>query len=127
MKFLWKEIPTISLGKLFPKIVGQDMKVFQEWTGRQHNMRKTLMVEADEEQTELIHYLVEKVKNRRLLEKLWGNKVKVTIVLDNKNERIKGSHQMQNKVDMAVMASYSCKHLKYCSSTRMDGIRGLLH
>lgn len=84
-------------------------------------MRKTLTVEADEQDVEMLQYLVETAKNRRLFEKYWGYKVQVTAVLDNKNRK-KGNHQTQNKVDMAAMASYSKKHVNYNSSMRMDGI-----
>jgi hypothetical protein len=89
-------------------------------------MRKTLTVEADESKVEMIQYWVETAKNRKIFQRFWGNKVRVTAVLDNRGKR-KGGHQTQMKVDMAAMASYARKHVNYHSSTRMDGLKGILH
>lgn len=125
MQFLWKEIPQMNMRRLMPKIVGQDTKLFQGWTGRQHEMRKTITVEADETDVEFIQYLVEVAKSRRIVQKYWGSKVKVTAVLDNRQRR-RGGHQTQQKVDMAAVASYSRKHINYMNCTRLDGIRGVL-
>ena len=63
-EYFYKEIPDLSIRKLMPKIVGQDTKVFQGWTGSQHEMGKVLTLEADEDDVEMIHYLVEAAKNR---------------------------------------------------------------
>ena len=125
MQFLWKEIPQMNMRRLMPKIVGQDTKLFQGWTGRQHEMRKTITVEADETDVEFIQYLVEVAKSRRIVQKYWGSKVKVMAVLDNRQRR-RGGHQTQQKVDMAAVASYSRKHINYMNCTRLDGIRGVL-
>ena len=81
-------------------------------------------MEADESKVEMIQYWVETAKNRKIFQRFWGNKVRVTAVLDNRGKR-KGGHQTQTKVDMAAMASYARKHVNYHSSTRMDG-RGVL-
>lgn len=64
-----EDLPTLGMRKLIPKIVGQDTKVFQGWTGRQHDMQKTLMVEADEQDVGMIQYLAETAKNRRIFKK----------------------------------------------------------
>ena len=126
MEYFMREIPDLSIRKLMPKIVGQDTKAFQGWSGGQHEMRKVLAIEADDNDVEMIHYLVETAKNRRLFEKYWGFKARVTAVLDNRNRK-KGSHKTQQMVDMAAVASYSRKHINYMASTRMDGIRGIFH
>ena len=126
MQYSWKEIPAMNVRKLMPKIVGQDTKMFQGWSGRQHEMRKTITIEADEDEVEMIQYWVEIAKNRRIFQKFWGHKVKVTAVLDNWR-KWKGTHQTQQKVDMAAVASYSRKHINYMNCTRMDGIRGVLN
>ena len=89
-------------------------------------MRKVLTVEADDGEVEMIQYLVEIAKNRRLFEKYWGFKARVTAVLDNRGRK-KGDHRTQQMVDMAAVASYSRKHINYMASTRMDGIRGIFH
>jgi hypothetical protein len=126
MQFVWKDVPPINVRKLMPKIVGQDTKVFQGWTGRQHEMWNTITIEADEDGIEMIQYLTEITKNRRIFQKYWGHKVKVTAVLDNHQKR-KGSHQTQQKEDMAAVVSYSRKHINYMNCTRMDGIRGVFN
>jgi hypothetical protein len=124
--YSWMGVPDLGLRKLMPKITGQDTSLFQGWSGRQHEMRKTLTIEADEKHVEMLQYWVETAKNRKLFELKWGNKVRVATVLDNKTKR-KGHHRTHTKVDMAAMASYSRKHINYHSSTRMDGIRGIFH
>jgi hypothetical protein len=121
-----EDIPAMALRKLMPKITGQDTSLFQGWSGRQHEMRKTLTVEADESKVEMLQYWVETAKNRKIFEKYWGHKVKVMAVLDNRGKR-KGGHQTQTKVDMAAAAAFARRHVNYHSSTRMDGIRGIIH
>ena len=44
MQFVGKEIPRMNVRRLMPNIVGQDTKMFQGWSGRQHEMRKTITI-----------------------------------------------------------------------------------
>jgi hypothetical protein len=125
-QYSWRGIPELGLRRLMPKITGQDTTLFQGWSGRQHEMRKTITIEADEKYVEMLQYWVETAENRKLFERMWGHKVRVASVLDNRGKK-KGSHQTQTKVDMAAMALYSRRHINYHSSTRMDGIRGIFH
>jgi hypothetical protein len=125
MSFSWNEFPALNIRKLMPKIPGQDTSKFKKWSGRQHENRKVLAIEADENDVEIIQYLVETAKYWQLFEKRWGHMVRVTIALDNRSKK-RGGHQTQLRVDMAAVASYR-KHINYNANTRMDGIRGIFH
>lgn len=92
MRYILRDLPTLNIRKLIPRIPGQVTKIFQGWTGRQHEMRKCLRLGADKEEVEMIHYLVETAQSRRIFEQYWDPKVKVMAILDNKEKR-KGSHQ----------------------------------
>ena len=126
LRFSWNELPILNVRKLMPKIPGQDTSKFKNWTGRQHENRKVLAIEADENDVEMIQYLVETAKNRQLFEKCWGHMIRVTIAVDNRHRK-RGGHQTQLQVDMAAVASYNRKHINYNANTRMDGIRGIFH
>ena len=126
LRFSIHELPAMSIRKLMPKIPGQDTSIFKKWNGKQQDNRKVLVIEADEGDVEMIHYLVELAKNRQLFEKRWGRMVKVTVAIDNRHRK-RGGHQTQLQVDMAAVASYSRKHINYNANTRMDGIRGIFH
>jgi hypothetical protein len=126
LRFSWNALPVLNIRKLMPKIPRQDTSKFKNWTGRQHENRKVLAIEADENDVEMIQYLVETAKNWQLFEKRWGHMVRVTIAIDNHNKK-RGGHQTQLQVDMAAVASYNRKHINYNANTRMDGIRGIFH
>ena len=118
MTYILHDIPTLNICKFIPKILGQDTKPFQGWSGRQHDNRKCILVESDRSNMDMIHYLTQTAKNRRLFEKYWGPNVYVATIVDNKVKK-KGT---QNMVDMAAMASFSRRHINYSGSTRMGGI-----
>lgn len=124
-EFFFHELPSMSIRKQMPRISGLDTSVYQGWTGRQHDMRKSLHVEVDEEGVAMVQYLTEKAKSMGLFQKFWGNRVKVTLLMDTRLRR-KGQKQSQQNIDMAALASYNRKHINYHSSTRIDGIRGVL-
>lgn len=73
MSYMFEEVPMMAMRKLVPKITGQDTLMFQGWSGRQHEMRKTLTVEADESKVEMIPYWVELAKNREIFQRYWGH------------------------------------------------------
>jgi hypothetical protein len=127
MRFILHDLPLLNIRKFIPRIDGQDTKPFSGWSGKQHDNRKCISVECDGGDVELIHYLVQTAKNRRLFEKYWGPKVYVAAIVDSKAKGKGKKKQSQSKLDLASMASCSRMHINYTGNTRMDGIRGILH
>lgn len=87
MAYILDDLPTLNIRKFIPKIQGQDTKPFANWSGKQHDNRKCILVECDGLDVEMIHYLVRTAKNRKIFQKYWGPKVYVATIVDNKGKK----------------------------------------
>ena len=123
--YLMDDLPVLNVRSFIPKIDGQDTSAFSGWSGRQHDNRKCISFECDSADVEMVHYLISTGKNRGIFKRIWGHKVYVAAIVDNKSKK-KGA-PTQNKLDLAAMASCSRMHINYQGNTRMDGIRGILN
>ena len=122
--YILEDIPEMNIRTMTPEIPGQKTDQFQGWSSVMHRLRQVITIEVDEEVVDMVKLFVEVAKNKRMFQKLWGHKVKLTTLTNMGGGR--GNQQSAQKVDMAAMVSFSRKHTNYQRVTRLDGIRGIL-
>ena len=76
--YILEDIPDMNIRTMTPKIPGQKTEQFQGWSSAMHRLRQVISIEVDEEIVDMVKFFVEIAQNKRMFQKLWGHKVKVT-------------------------------------------------